>query len=106
MLQMTHTWISLPKPSSLCHHSDFSPILSGLDCLSNPLFLQLCLFAITLVFPDPPSSPAHSLSNYFTLSCMIILVWIMLLVSLPYLSLCIFYVCHIVKIYVETNKEL
>lgn len=51
----------------------------------NSGFLQLHL-------SDLPSSPAHSsLPNYFTLSYMIISVWIMLLLSLPALTyLCAF----------------
>lgn len=44
--------------------------------LNSPL-LSLCLLGIRFLLPDPPSSPPCSFLKYFTLSYMIISIWIM-----------------------------
>lgn len=84
----------------------FSPTLSSLICLWLPFSCPLCLLGNRFLLPDSPSSPACSLSNYFTLTYMIISVWIMLLLSLPAL-ICVFSM-HVIlfKICVEAGKEL
>lgn len=103
---MTHAWTTLPKPCSLGHHSHFSPILSGLDCLSNPLFSQLWLFAITLVWSSFFSCPFFSPKLFYPfLYDNFSLDYATSFFTCTYLSLCIFYICHIVKYILKLTRN-